>query len=159
MHTYRGLLILLLVYFLTGCQLNTKPEYRYPDSTKIQVTLSYEVLNKKLSINEINERQKELANYINYLHQYYIAVDLLYQRDQQYIKNNDLPQFKYAQCKVVQDLFRTVDLPPPPKRKIGMSNEEAVSVLFDHIEALRQGIRSNNQRMKELKNLYRHCLQ
>lgn len=159
MHTYRGLLILLLAYFLTGCQLNTKPEYRYPDSTKIQVTLPYEVLNKKLSINEINDRQKELANYINYLHQYYIAVDLLYQRDQQYTKNNDLPQFKYAQCKVVQDLFRTVDLPPPPKRKIGMSNEEAVSVLFDHIEALRQGIRSNNQRMKELKNLYRHCLQ
>lgn len=159
MHTYRGLLILLLAYFLTGCQLNTKPEYRYPDSTKIQVTLPYEVLNKKLSINEINERQKELANYINYLHQYYIAVDLLYQRDQQYFKNNDLPQFKYAQCKVVQDLFRTVDLPPPPKRKNGMSNEEAVSVLFDHIEALRQGIRSNNQRMKELKNLYRHCLQ
>lgn len=159
MSIYRGLLILLLSNFLMGCQFGTKPQYRYPDNTRIQVTLPYEVLNKKLSIEEINDRQKELANYINYLHQYYIAVDLLYQRDKSYIDTNDLPQFKYVQCKVVQDLFRTVDLPPPPKRKMGMSNDEAVSVLFDHIEALRRGIRSNNRRMEELKNLYRHCLQ
>ena len=154
------LLLFFLSLFLLGCQFSKKSDYQYPDGTRPQIALPSEIVNKKLSAREVSDRQKDLANYINYLHHYYIAVDLLYRKESNYDSGeSDLPQFKYAQCKVVRDLFRQVELPPPPKRKEGMSHSDAIGVLFDHIEVLRREIRSNNQKMKELKKLYHHCLQ
>lgn len=156
---YWILLTIIILLLLMGCTALTGNVYRYPADAHMNVTLPSEILNKKLSAKEVNDRQQDLANYINYLHQYYIAVDLLYKKDKGYKPDVNLPQFKYAQCKVVRDLFKRVDLPPPPKRKAGMSDNDAINVLFDHIEVLRREIRSNNQKMKELRSLYHHCLQ
>lgn len=146
----------ILCFMLTACEMSTILTPPPPPIDYTSQPLPRKMTGE-LDVEKLAKRQKAFAAYIQYLTQYYIAVELLYRSATDVDKNvND--NIIVAQCRVVKDLFNEITLPPPPKPDRNIATNEAIHLLFEHIRLLRKSIRENNDKMMKLKEQYKHCL-
>lgn len=105
------------------------------------------------------EYQEELLNYISYLEHYYISIGIYYGGKTEFnpkekkLSRTGETRFR---CYVMSQIFKDIDLPPPPKTK-NKEVEETLNVLVDHIVDLRKRIRANNDYMESLRKRYKDC--
>ena len=102
----------------------------------------------------IDEYQQELADYIDYLEQYYVSIGLYYGADIQYPSRGK----GIDECRVYDYIFTDIKLPVYPEIE-GEDVDDTINELVDRILVLRKLIRENNEYMAKLRDHYKSCLQ
>lgn len=109
----------------------------------------------KLSVTKetIERYQRELADYIDYLEQYYVSIGFYYHGDTQYPYTRN----KQDECRVYDYIFN--DIPLPNFHRLRDDNlDNLVNELINRIEALKDLIKENNAYMAQLREHYKSCL-
>lgn len=150
----RWFAVLSVVTLLGGCHFHP-PVVERPNPPPV---LHSNVLSPtgKPDLEEVRRFQSTLLDYITYLEQYYISIGVYYGAETKIPTGRRVVNDHTFQCRVIDHLFKDIELPPPPKA-VNKEIESTMNKLIDHIVDLRHRIRENNTYMAYLREKYKEC--
>lgn len=152
--TVKGLLMGVGLGLLAGCHFY-QPVIEKPNPPPV-LQLDILAKNGKPDIEDVKRFQSTLLDYISYLEQYYISIGIYYGTETKLPPGRLVSNEHHFQCRVMEHLFKEIELPPPPKAK-NKELETTMNQLIDHIVDLRHRIRENNTYMNYLREKYKDC--